>query len=165
MKENYLHNKIRNQEEKINLLQENIKNIKSELTKIKSESSIDKMMEVLESFKASLLGKCMIDVANKVYEKNVKWNYKQLHGTIKTELKMAISSNKDMIKKFCDEATFQRKDLGIILSILFSKGIVSQNELNQLDKDIRKKMDEQRIYDKVWEIFVPILKKVKRDEK
>ena len=161
MKKNYLQNKIRNQEIKIEKLNCVVEDIKTQLSKFSKyeervqETTKKALKELEEGRIQNFVKECVQDCFNET----ITERYEKLHFSIKYEAKQFLSSVKDLIKQFCDEVVFQRKDLGNILSILISKEIVTQEEFNQLDQKMLKEMEKSKVKEHVFNMFIPELEK------
>ena len=164
MQEGYLHDKIRKQEDQINSLKEQFEKLGESYNKLKlfEDDILKTITKLLDNWKRSIFQQFIFDVCDEYTHNKWQDTYLTLHSDIKRELNLGISSNKELIKQFCDEVVLQRKDLGNIMSVLISKGYITQEEFNKLDKAMIKEMEKRRVREHVLAMFMPILKKGKK---
>lgn len=160
--EGYLHNKIRQQQDELEKLKLEIEEIKDQQKRINSykKELYDGVNRSIEKLEEGFIKQTVLKSVNE----RMGQTWQETHDLFFHLIKDCLCESKESMKlyviKFCEEVTLQRKDLGIIMSLLMGKGIVTINEVRKLDRRIRKKMEKEGTYDQVMKLFNPIIKKL-----
>ena len=162
MKEGYLQTKIREQSEQIKILSDKIELLEQTLkaktiNKYEFENFLEKhrkeqMRVVFES--QSLIA----PIFDKLYAERVEFDIKKLNSIVNKQIEDVIKSNKDILTTLCNEVVLQRKDLGVVLSLLTNKKIISSEDINIMDKKVREEMDELGMRNHIFDTLYPKIK-------
>lgn len=167
MKEGYLQTKISEQKEQIDLLTERVDLL---VRHVKDRTVSNKQLEDFFESNKKNNEKIYSDYEtiikptfNKLYKEYFINDMRELKGFWNNKIKELINSNKKVTNQFCDEVILQRKDLGIILSLLINKNITTQKEMNFLDKEIRSNMNKVNVRKHIFDMFFPTINKKVRE--
>ena len=160
MKENYLHDKIRQQEERLKKLEENNKTQNYLSKKIlddinKNLNERDELIKnyITEKFKHEI--SLIYDDVMKKDMVNIKIHVSSLLNDIKKE-------NSKYITRFISEVILEKQQSSLLFSILINKKILTLEELNKRQKRILKKYDDENINETIKNNFIFTITKSKK---
>ena len=146
--EGYLQLKIRELNDKIIKLEDEIKEIR-----IGYERKLEDREAIVNTVKKAIEELRFKDIKTDIraeveicFKTNFKEMCNQFNSLVKKELKVMNFYNNISIKKFCDEIVLSRRDLSLITNILRKKKIVTEEEIKFLEKKINEGIGELKEY-------------------
>lgn len=145
MKENYLHNKVREQQSQINRLMDLNEELQDKIKRLPSKEDLNKFYEEhhLSQIKTVLETKSLIKpIFIKLFNESISDNIKMLKSNICSEAKRL---NKYLSKRIIDNVEQQRKvnnylqsNLIGLMTILDSEGIIKKECFDKLTETYKK---------------------------
>jgi len=162
----YLQTKIREQQEKIDALNNQIELVNTKFSKF--EENINSILivcfEKAEEKKRENIRILFEEEFSKYFKEQWHKVYTDLHVQVDKEIFIFRDNMKIFINNFIDEVILARKDLGVVSSILLSKKIVTEDEIKLIDQKMQTAMNKAEWRQQIHNSFFPIIHKMKRKE-
>ena len=163
MKENYLHDRIRKLDDKIEELTNRINNMEISVNKAcKTKEDINQeFLSALKYFRNNSIRADIIKVSTEIFSKNSREFYSKLHKQIEGEMTGSIKSMKNYSEQFVRELMLSRRDLSIIMNIFLEKKIVTDLELIKHENIVNKLINKSNFKEDIESQFIAKVQKGK----